>query len=149
MAVFLKRIRYPWEALPYVKLKYIQGNGKQYINSMVNPKYNSRVVVDISDLPTDSAFVFGVRDTPSATALKQFSVYRATASTIRSDYFGTNQSVTQESTISRTVIDKNRNICVGYGLRYLFLSIKSFNIFIKFSLNSFNSLFSLYCVCFF
>jgi hypothetical protein len=114
MAVFMNRGRSP--ELPYIELKSIKSTGTQYINTQFYPKYNSRVVIEISDLPGGNSMIFGTRDSNSATAAQQFNAYRQGSTAIRSDYFGTNKSVNVSNTTKRTIIDKNANIMTAYGL---------------------------------
>lgn len=100
----------------FLEFDYIQSTGTQYIDTGFKPKYNSRVIIDISDLPTGNGTIFGVRNENSATASEQFNAYRKGTTGIRSDYFGTNKSATVSDTTIRTIIDKNANIMTGYGL---------------------------------
>ena len=99
----------------YTQVEYIEGTGTQYIDTGFKPAYNSRVVADVSGVTTED-FIFGARDTASSTAANQFGVYVSSASKLRSDYFGTNASVTPSDIAARTVIDKNANIVTAYGL---------------------------------
>lgn len=99
----------------YTELACIQSGGTQYINTGYAPAYNSRVIVDVSDLTTED-FVFGARDSASSTAANQFGVYITSTSKVRTDYFGTNVSGTPSSINGRTTIDKNANITTAFGL---------------------------------
>lgn len=58
---------------------------------------------------------FGCRTASSSTASDSFSFAATTATTIRSDYFGTNQSATISTILSDTIIDKKQNILTAYG----------------------------------
>lgn len=58
---------------------------------------------------------FGCRTASSPTASDSFSFVATTATTIRSDYFGTNQSATISTILSDTIIDKKQNILTAYG----------------------------------
>ena len=58
---------------------------------------------------------FGCRTDSSPTASDSFSFVATTATTIRSDYFGTNQSTTVSTILSDTIIDKKQNILTAYG----------------------------------
>lgn len=121
--VALKRSKIPHKGggggsrLPagFVELAYIQSTGTQHINTNFAPKYNTRVVADISDATIES-FIFGARDTDSTTAAKQFGAYITAASAIRSDYFGTSASGTPGNIAARTTIDKNANVTTAFGL---------------------------------
>ena len=99
----------------YTRLGYIEGTGTQYINTNFKPKYNSRVVMSISGLGTEKVFVFGSRDTAASTAPKQFALIRDTITSIRTDYFGTNQTLNISDTFGRTLIDKNANVTSLFG----------------------------------
>jgi len=103
-------------ALPsgFRRLKCIRSTGTQCIDTRFKPKYNSRVVVDISDLKS-TGFVFGTRSEYASTAANQFSVFRNTATTMRSDYFGTNATASISDTTQRTTIDKSGNVVTLYG----------------------------------
>ena len=107
----------PSSQLPsgYTKLAYIQSSGAQNIDTLFYPKYNSRVVVDIEGLGTNNQFVFGTRNANSATSSLQFNIFRNSATTIRSDYFGTNKAISVADTSERTVIDKNGNVVTMFG----------------------------------
>lgn len=101
----------------YTQLHSIRSSGTQCIKTKFYPKYNSRVVMSISNLSrADTGFVFGTRDSASATAANQFSLYKKDYETIRSDYFGSNASATVYDTLAQTVIDKNKNITTAYGI---------------------------------
>lgn len=58
---------------------------------------------------------FGCRTDSSPTASDSFSFAATAATTIRSDYFGTNQSATVSTILSDTIIDKKQNILTAYG----------------------------------
>lgn len=98
----------------YTALEYIESSGTQYINTGFNPKYNSRIILDISDL-TSLDFIFGSRNTASATSPNQFNIFRNSSTTLRTDYFGTNKSLSISDTTPRTLIDKNANVTTMYG----------------------------------
>lgn len=102
-------------ALPsgYTQVEYIRSSGTQYIDTGFMPKYNSRVVVDISDIG-NSDYLFGTRDTKSGTSEKQFGVYRSNANTVRADYFGTNVKLTIDNTTPRTIVERNANVVKLY-----------------------------------
>lgn len=102
-------------AISYARVEYIESTGTQYINTEFIPKYNTRVLMDVSGLGTAKAFLFGARDSASATASKQFTVIRESATSIRSDYFGTNKALSVSDASSRSVIDKNANVTTLFG----------------------------------
>lgn len=99
----------------YTSVEYIQSSGSQYIDTGFKPKYNSRVVMDISDLNSSPGFIFGVRDTQDSNSANQFNIYRNSSTTIRSDYFGTNKQINLSDTSGRTIVDKNGNTVTMFG----------------------------------
>ena len=99
----------------YTQLEYIESTGTQWINTEFYPKYNSRIMIDIEGLGSTLQFVFGTRNASSATAGQQFNIYRNSNATIRSDYFGTNVSLSISDASVRTIIDKNGNIVTMFG----------------------------------
>lgn len=103
----------------YIWIECLYADGTQYIDTGFRPKYNSRVVMDVSDVPNSNQFIFGARDTSSATSPRQFSAYRVTGSPgLRSDYFGTNVTYALDDELfsqSRTFIDKNGNLTDAPG----------------------------------
>lgn len=125
MAVFVKRNRFLLVEFPYEVVDYIQSTGTQYIDTDFKPKYNSRVVADVSDVPNAAGMIFGVRDTSSTTALKQFAACRSTSTKIRSDYFGTNKTATVNDTTGRSLVDKNKNILTAYGVEITNTAVSS------------------------
>lgn len=98
----------------YTQLSYIQSDGTQYINTGFKPTYQSRLVMDMEGLGTDTRFIFGVR-TASTTAASLFTLYRSSATAIRTDYFGTNQTLTISDASVRTTVDKNQNVTTMFG----------------------------------
>ena len=109
----------------YTELAWIESTGTQYIDTEFNPKYNSQVVMDVSGVGTTTQYIFGARDTASPTAAQQFGVYRNGATTIRSDYFGTNNSAFVSDTAVRTIIDKNFNVVNLYNSTIINTAVSS------------------------
>ena len=99
----------------YKQLEYIQSSGTQWINTEFYPKYNSRIMIDIESLGSTPQFVFGTRNAASARAEQQFNIYRNSGATIRSDYFGTNVTLSISDASVRTIIDKNGNTVTMFG----------------------------------
>ena len=97
----------------YTQVEYIESNGTQYFNTGYVPKYNSRVVMDVSDIGA-SGILFGTRSSNSATDSEAFLMLR-NATSIRSDYFGSNATLTISDTSKRTIIDKSANIVTLFG----------------------------------
>ena len=109
----------PQSLLPneYTALEYIESTGTQYIDTDFKPKTTSRIQMRALPTKTVSAYTafFGCRTDSSPTASDSFSFAATTATTIRSDYFGTNQSTTVSTILSDTIIDKKQNILTAYG----------------------------------
>ena len=105
-------------ALPsgYKRLLYIRSSGTQYINTEFNPKYNTRVVMKISDVDTsiDNQWFFGARDATNASINDRFTLYKI-GETVRSDYFGTSVTVDVSDFTGSTTLDKNGNVASVYG----------------------------------
>lgn len=109
----------PQSLLPsgYTALEYIESTGTQYIDTDFKPKTTSRIQMRALPTKTVSTYTafFGCRTASSPTASDSFSFAATTATTIRSDYFGTNQSATISTILSDTIIDKKQNILTAYG----------------------------------
>ena len=103
-------------ALPsgYTQVEYIESTGTQYIDTGFKPKYNTRIVMDISGLGSSTQWLFGARDTKASTAAKQFGVARV-ASGLRADYFGTNKTLSISDTTARSVVERNANVVNAFG----------------------------------
>ena len=113
MAVFASRVGQVPERVNYVP--YIQSSGIQYIDTLFKPKYNTRVVLDVSDVTSVDTMIFGAKNADSATASAQFAIYRRDSTSVRSDYFGTNAVANISDTTTRTVIDKNGATVTMWG----------------------------------
>lgn len=102
----------------YVSLEYIQSSGTQYVDTGYHPKYNSKVVVDVEGVGEDAQMLYGTRNTASSTASYQFSTYRSKSTAMRSDYFGTNASVTVSDVSGRMIVEKRSNVTafMGYSI---------------------------------
>lgn len=96
----------------YRRLEYIQSSGTQYINTNVKPNQNTGVFLDFEPTAAYSSIagIFGVRDTNSATSPNQFVFWNDGASTFRTDYFGTQKTMTVSTLLTRQQVDKNKNI---------------------------------------
>lgn len=109
----------PQSLLPsgYTALEYIESTGTQYINTGFKPKTTSRIQMRALPTKTVSSYTafFGCRTDSSPTASDSFNFAVTTATTIRSDYFGTNQSATVSTILTDTIIDKKQNILTAYG----------------------------------
>ena len=96
----------------YKRLEYIQSTGNQYVDSGFKPNNNSRVVLDFEPTAAYSSIVgiFGIRDTKSATAAKMFVFWNNGANTFRTDYFGTQKTMTVSTLLARQTVDKDKNV---------------------------------------
>ena len=106
-------------ALPsgYKQVEYIESSGTQYVDTGFKPTYQSRVVADVSGIGTDNTpnFVFGTRSADSNKSAQQFCVGRIKATSMRFDYFGSNNSLTISDASARTTIDANMNKTTMFG----------------------------------
>lgn len=102
----------------YTRLEYIESTGSQYIDTGFNPKFDTRVVFDISDLSSDAGqILLGSRSAVGPNAKEQFLIYRNTTTTIRTDYFnGSNKTLNISDTSGKTTIDKNANVTSMFGV---------------------------------
>lgn len=99
----------------FTRLDYIETSGKQYIDTGFKAKYNSRVVMDIEGWGTSLSWIFGAKNANSSTASDQFGVFRNTATSIRTDYFGSNKTLSISDASARTTVDKDGNVTTMYG----------------------------------
>jgi len=53
---------------------------------------------------------YGTRDVTSGTASNQFILWNSGSVALRTDYFGTNQSVSIPTLLTRQTVDKNKNV---------------------------------------
>lgn len=102
-------------ALPsgYTKLDYIKSSGTQYINTGFKPNQNTRCVIDIENLSSAQAAFFGARASQTAASFTYFSL---TATTGRSDYGSSKQSMSFTNTVGRYTVDQNKNVCTANGV---------------------------------
>lgn len=102
-------------ALPsgYTKLDYIESSGRQYINTGFKPNQNTRCVIDIENLSSAQAAFFGARANQNAASFTYFSL---TATTGRSDYGSSKQSMSFTNTVGRYTVDQNKNVCTSNGV---------------------------------
>lgn len=102
-------------ALPsgYTKLDYIESSGTQYINTGFKPNQNTRCVIDIENLSSAQAAFFGARVSQTAASFTYFSL---TATTGRSDYGSSKQSMSFTNTVGRYTVDQNKNVCIANGV---------------------------------
>lgn len=103
----------PYEAAkPVNYVNYIESSGTQYIDTGFKPNYNTRVVVDFEPAVAYSSIkgIFGTRDTNSPTAPLMFVLWNSGSSAFRSDYFGTNNTLSVPALQVRQMVDKNKNV---------------------------------------
>lgn len=103
------------ETQPLTPIEYIETSGTQWINTGIMPKYNTRVVLDISHISKSDTMVLGAKNADSATAALQYGLYYRNATTMRFDYFGKNASATVSNVTTRATIDVNKNVASLYG----------------------------------
>lgn len=94
----------------YTRLDFIESDGTTYIDTGYKPKYNTRVVLDMSNLTEADKWILGAKSSSSSTSAEQFSICRRTATTIRSDYFGSSVSADMADTTARFTIDIDGNV---------------------------------------
>lgn len=93
-------------------IEYIQSSGTQYINSNFIPKATTRTIMKAEPTAWSawSAF-FGTRNESTPTASQAYIAAIPTATSYRSDYFGSSLTAETSTVIQITNIDKNKNIC--------------------------------------
>ena len=93
-------------------IEYIQSSGTQYIDSNFIPKATTRTIMKAEPTAWSawSAF-FGTRNESTPTASKAYIAAIPTATSYRSDYFGSSLTAETPTVIQITNIDKNKNIC--------------------------------------
>ena len=96
----------------YKRLEYIQSTGTQYVDSRFKPNNNSRVVLDFEPTAAYSSIVgiFGTRNENSGTAANMFVFWNNGANTFRTDYFGTQKTMTVSTLLARQTVDKDKNV---------------------------------------
>ena len=91
----------------YTKLDYIESSGTQYINTGFKPNQNTRVLMDVEVLGTTQCAPFGARVSQSGTT---YTLFLMTATTGRTDYGTSKQTMTFSSILGRYTIDANKNV---------------------------------------
>lgn len=101
-------------ALPsgYTPLEYIESTGSQYVDTGFKPNQNTRVVMEFQLTKESSNYraIMGVRDTTSDTAPNQFVFWNYPSEVFRTDFFGTNKTISGLTRLSRMTLDKNKNV---------------------------------------
>ena len=105
----------PNKRVQYVE--YIESTGTQWIDTGFKPKYNTRMILEVSDVDDSSTVaLFGCRNQELNTASEQYGVLiLSTTSQLRSDYFGTNTVMTVLDKTIKTIFDKDKNVFSAYG----------------------------------
>lgn len=96
-------------ALPsgYTQIDYIEATGTQYFDTGFKPNQNTRVVMDIEVLATTQCAPFGARASQNGTT---YTLFLLTATTGRTDYGTSKQTMTFSSILGRYTIDANKNV---------------------------------------
>ena len=97
----------------YTELEYIESTGTQYIDTGFQPNQDTRIVMDVEPLRAGSFYaVFGgcIGSREST-----FAFWLVNATSARSDYGAAVVTQTVSSVLSRTTIDKDKNICQAWG----------------------------------
>lgn len=92
----------------YTQVEYIESGGTQYIDTGLQPYYNTRVVMDFqftSAPSSDHAVIFGARNSSTS---KNFCVFYVTSGYFRSDYNASNTQQWAINSTARYIIDKNK-----------------------------------------
>lgn len=94
------------------QLEYIESSGTQYVDTGFKPNNNSRVVLDFEPTASYSSIVgiFGTRDAKSGTAANMFVFWNSGTNTFRTDYFGTQKTMTVSTILARQTVDKDKNV---------------------------------------
>lgn len=96
----------------YTELEYIQSSGTQYIDTGFKPNQDTRVQMDFQLIGSYSSIraLFGVRDESSGTAPQQFVFWNNGSNSFRTDYFGTQKTISGLTVTDRFIVDKNKNV---------------------------------------
>lgn len=93
----------------YTRITSIKGTGSQYINTGFTPDSNSRIVMDVQWAGTGGGSFFGSRNTNSATATGNNTLFITADGLPRCDYYGTSVTGSIIPT-SRIIVDRNKNV---------------------------------------
>lgn len=96
----------------YTELEYIESTGTQYIDTGFKPNQDTRVQMDFQLIGSYSSIraLFGVRDESSGTAPQQFVFWNNGSNSFRTDYFGTQKTISGLTVTDRFIVDKNKNV---------------------------------------
>lgn len=96
------------------QVEYIESSGTQYIDTGYKPNNTTRVVMDVWPSVAGTYTYFGGRD---ANTTATFTMWAINQTTVRSDFYtSTSNSLTVDTMLVRSTIDKNRNICTFNGI---------------------------------
>lgn len=97
------------------QVEYIESSGTQYIDTGYKPNNTTRVVMDVWPSVAGTYTYFGGRD---ANTTATFTMWAINQTTVRSDFYtSTSNSLTVDTMLVRSTIDKNRNICTFNGTK--------------------------------
>lgn len=99
----------------YRQIPYIESTGTQYIDTGFQPDQNTRIVmeVQVTEQDTSTICIFGARNEAIASATLACVLWSMNnGTTIRSDYFGDNKTVSFDMPGRLVRVDKNGHICM-------------------------------------
>lgn len=96
----------------YTELEYIESTGTQYIDTGFKPNQDTRVVMRFQRTVSYSAIngLFGARDVASGTAPQQFIFWNNGQMSFRTDYFGSQETISGLQDTGEYQVDKNKNV---------------------------------------
>lgn len=103
----------------YKKLEYIESTGEQWIDTKFKPNENTRTILIFEPTKEYSSIsgVFGVRDTAASNAAKMYVLWNSGAAAFRTDYFGTQQTLSVSTLLAKHTADKNKYVtAIGNGI---------------------------------
>ena len=102
----------------YEALEYIQSSGTQWIDTTYKPSNNTSIKMDMQfvTLSTNAQSPFGVRSSASSSDANAYIAFVTGGTIFRSDYFGSSTSGTPTNIMSRTTIDRSKNVCKAWDL---------------------------------
>lgn len=99
----------------YIPIEYIESTGTQHIDTGFNPDSNTRIKISgyWSGVSANAAF-FGARTAASGTVSTSNCLIAMSTKTLRSDFYGTNASITAPAA-GKLEIDRNKNVTTVNG----------------------------------
>ena len=109
----------PDEEIPegYLRLSSIQSDGNQYIDTGFKPDNNTRIIMDVEPLSSDTCGFFGVRSASSGST-DSYVVWLMSETSARSDFGSGQLQQTVSSILHRFTTDKNKNLCTFDGMPF-------------------------------